>query len=228
MAKRIRVLKHAAATGLAVCLMWCGALLGPAAWREIPYGKLHEAFTAVKPLEDARFIQLRYTVARSDADTAGEPVRLVIASAGGDLEVAVGADGTVDFPISAGLLEENPPVRTNAPAGGLSIGMTIDIAAPPAERFPYALLVDMEDEYARMVKKQGLMARMMAPSPSGLSLSFAAGESASATVGGRRSEVFHVDEDGQLRIPSRREWRRENPEVVLSHVPQAISLAFRD
>ncbi|HRP35228.1 MAG TPA: hypothetical protein PLI48_05015 [Gammaproteobacteria bacterium] len=205
-----------------------GLAVAADAWREIPYSRLHEAFTTIQPLDDARYIQLRHTVGRADADTADEPLRLVIASASGDIEVPVDTDGTVDFPLSQALLEEDPPVRTNAPEGGLSVGMTIDISAPPTERFPYALLADIEDEYSRMVRKQGLMARMLAPRPAGLEVRFAAGEPGTATVGGRNGRVFQADDQGRLRIPSRREWRRENPEVVLSHMPELISLAVGD
>lgn len=197
-------------------------------WREIPYRKLHEAFTAIKPLEDARYIHLRHTVGLADGALPGAALRLIIASASGDIELDIGADGAVDFPANEALLAEDPPVRTNAPAGGLSIGMTIDISAPPTDRFPYALLVDIDEEYSRMVKKQGLMARMMAPKASGLELRFSTGEAATATIGGANGQVFHADDEGRLRIPSRREWRRENPEVVLSHTPASISLAIGD
>lgn len=205
-----------------------GVAVATEAWRDIPYQKLHDAFTTIEPLEDARYIRLRHTIGRADSDSVSEPLRLVIASASGDIEVPVAADGSVDFPLSDALLEEDPPVRTNAPEGGLSVGMTIDISAPPTDRFPYALLVDIEDEYSRMVKKQGLMARMLAPKSSGLELRFAPGEAATATVGGRNGQVFHANDQGRLRIPPRREWRRENPEVVLSHMPELISLAIGD
>lgn len=205
-----------------------GIAVSTEAWREIPYRKLHDAFTTIEPLEDARYIRLRYTVGRADSDSASEALRLVIASASGDIEIPVEADGTVDFPLNDTLLEENPPVRTNAPEGGLSVGMTIDISAPPAERFPYALLVDLDHEYTRMVKKQGFMARMLAPKSTGLELRFAAGQPATATVAGRNAEVFHADDQGRVRIPVRPEWRRENPEVVLSRAPQFISLAIGD
>lgn len=205
-----------------------GAVAATEEWREIPYRKLHDAFTAVEPLEDARYIRLQHTVAREDSDVSSEPLRLIIAGASGDIEVEIDADGSVDFPLSDALLEEDPPVRTNAPAGGLAIGLTIDISAPPTDRFPYALLVDIEDEYSRMVKKQGLVARLLAPAASGLELRFATGRAATATVGGRAGQVFHADDEGRLRIPSRREWRRENPEVVLSHTPESISLAIGD
>lgn len=219
-------LPRTVATAVAIGALLGGVAVATDEWREIPYRKLHDAFTTIQPLEDARYIRLRHTVGRADADLASEPVRLVIASASGDIEVRVEPDGTVDFPLDFSLLEEDPPVRTNAPAGGLSIGMTIDISAPPTERFPYALLVDIDEEYSRMVKKQGLMARMLAPKSSGLELRFAAGEPATATIGGRNGEVFHADDEGRLRIPSRRKWRSENPEVVLSHMPASISLAI--
>jgi hypothetical protein len=216
------------ATVLGALSLAAAAAHGNEVFRDIPYRSLHDAITAVKPLEDARFIAMKHTVQVSGEDMGIEDLRMLIGASGGDIEVEIRPDGSMDFPISDALLQENPPVRVNAPAGGLSLSLTIDISAPPARRFSYGLLTEMSDEYDQMIRRQGLMARMAAPKPSGLEIRFPPGEPATAVVGGRQQATFEADEDGRLRIPPRRQWRSENPEVLLSRDPELITLALGD
>jgi len=216
------------ATVLGALSLVLGAAHGSDTFRDVPYRSLHEAITAVKPLDDARFIVMKHTLKLSADHMSIEDLRMIVGASGGDLEVEIRPDGSMDFPVSDALLQENPPVRVNAPAGGLSLSLTIDISAPPARRFSYGLLTEMSDEYDRMVRRQGLMARMAAPKPSGLEIRFAPGEPATAAVGGRHQAAFEADENGRLRIPSRRQWRSENPEVQLSRDPELITLALGD
>lgn len=216
------------ATVLGALSLATGAAHGSDAFRDIPYRNLHEVITAVKPLDDARFIVMKHTLQVSGDTMTIEDLRMIIGASAGDVEVEIRPDGSMDFPISDALLQENPPVRVNAPAGGLSLSLTIDISAPPARRFSYGLLTEMSDEYDQIIRRQGLMARMGAPKPSGLEIRFPPGEPATAVVGGRQEATFEADEDGRLRIPSRKQWRSENPEVVLSRDPELISLAVGD
>jgi len=215
-------------TVLGALSLAAAAAQGSDVFRDIPYRTLHDAVTAVRPLDDARFIVMKRTVQVSGDTMTIEDLRMVIGASAGDLEVEIRPDGSMDFPISDALLEENPPVRVNAPAGGLSLSLTIDISAPPARRFSYGLLAEMSDEYDRMIRRQGLIARMAAPKPSGLEIRFPPGEPATALVGGRQEATFEADEDGRLRIPHRRQWRSENPEVLLSRDPELITLALGD
>jgi len=215
--------------------MLAGALIlfsaGPVcadAWRDIPYERLHRALTTVTPLPDARYVRIRQRVAVPDTEMAFADLRIVIAAASGDIEVPITPGGDLDFPISDALLKENPPVRVNAPEGKLSISVQLDAAAPPAQRFPYAMLEELTAEYGRLVKLQGLMARMAAPKPVGLEVRFPPGPSASAIVRGTATTTIMADSDGRLVIPSNRKWRAEGAEIELSRMPEAIGLAFRD
>jgi hypothetical protein len=215
-------------TVLGALSLVAGAAHGGETFRDIPYRNLHEAITAVKPLDDARFVVMKHTLQVSGDDMTIEDLRMIIGASAGDMDVEIRPDGSMDFPISDALLEENPPVRVNAPAGGLSLSLTINVSAPPARRFSYGLLTEMSDEYDQMIRRQGLMARMVAPQPSGLEIRFPPGDPATAVVGGRQEATFHAEEDGRLRIPSRRQWRSENPEVLLSRDPELITLALGD
>ncbi len=210
---------------LACCIV--GTALAEA-WRDVPYERIHDALTTVKPLPDARYIRFSQRVAVPDEVMQLEDLRMIVAAAGGDIEVPIAPNGRLDFPLNDELLEENPPVRVNAPEGQLSIDLSFDISAPPARRFPYALLAEITDEYDRFIKLQGLMARMAAPKPLGLEVRFPPGEPASATVLGNDATVIEADGDGRLVIPSERRWRAAGTEVELSRMPESLGLAFRE
>lgn len=197
-------------------------------WRDVPYERIHGALTSVKPLPDARYVRFSQRVEVAEEVMPLEDLRMIVGAAAGDIEVPISPEGELDFPITDALLEENPPVRVNAPEGTLSINMSFDISAPPAQRFPYALLEEISDEYDRFIKLQGLMARMAAPKPVGLEVRFPPGEAATATVRGRDTETYEADGEGRLVIPSARKWRAEGTEVELSRLPESLGLAFRE
>lgn len=230
----VSMLRNSPATflGLAILTLAFALAAGaisaqPGSWREVPYQQFHAFLTAVKPVENARYLSVSHAVDVAPPMTRDE-LRIVVAASGGDIEVGIGPDGTLDFPVSEELLEENPPVRVNAPEGALALAMNIAVNAEPALSFPYATLTDMTGEYQQLVRQQGVMARMMAPKPAGLVVVFSPGEPARATVSGRRGATFEADEDGRVLIPVRREWTRENPEIGLSRMPELITLDFSD
>lgn len=223
-------MRHLRAPGLlagALLVLAAGAAYADA-WRDIPYERFHRALTMVTPLPDARYVRIRQQVSVPETDMKLEDLRIIVAAAAGDIEVPIRPDGGLDFPISDALLRENPAVRVNAPDGKLSLSMQLDAEAPPAQQFPYAVLDELSDEYARLVRLQGMMARMAAPKPVGLEVRFSPGEPASATVHGKSVTTIEADHDGRLVIPGNRKWRAEGAEVELSRMPEKLSLAFRD
>lgn len=209
-------------------VLFCAGTACADAWRDIPYERFHRALTMVTPLPDARYVRISQRVAVPETEMALEDLRIIVAAGSGDIEVPITPEGGLDFPISDALLKENPPVRVNAPEGKLSISMQLDAAAPAAQQFPYALVEELTEEYGRLVKLQGMVARMAAPKPVGLEVRFSPGEPASATVRGKEATTIEADDDGRLVIPNNGKWRAERAEVELSRMPETLSLAFGD
>jgi hypothetical protein len=222
-------MKHLRVYGLlaGTLVLYAAGMACADTWRDIPYERFHRALTMVTPLPDARYVQIRQRVAVPESEMALEDLKMVVAAAQGDIEVHITPDGALEFPISDALLKENPPVRVNV-QGKLSMSMALDAAAPPTQRFPFAMVEAISEEYGRLVELQGMMARMAAPKPIGLEVRFTAGEPASAIVRGRETTTFEADDDGRLVIPSSRKWRAEGAEVELSRMPETLSLAFRE
>ena len=212
-------------SGVSVFLLCALALAAGAAeeWRDIPYADLHEVFSR-DLAGGAKYARVRQTLTVNDESFHQADLRLVVAAAAGPIEVTIADDGTVDdFPVSAALLEENPPVRTNAPEDKLMMTIVFSSTVAPAERLPYAVIVEMADEYDALVRRQGLMARMMMPDPKGLVAAFGPGVDAHARVG---DEVIEADADGNLTIPLTRKWRRDPPEVEFSTMPLRLTLSL--
>ncbi len=196
-----------------------------AADREIPCAKLHAMFSRVAQLQGGTYFEADARLASNDPAVPTANIRLVIRSRAGEIPVPVAADGTTRFPLSDALLEENPPVATNVAKGQLAFNVALRVEAPPAQRFRYGLMVAMRDEAAAMIAKQGMMARMLAPDFGGLQITFLEGTAATATVETAKGPVrFHSDAQGRIRIPDRRDWRRENPFIQLSAMPVQITL----
>ncbi len=205
----------------AVMLCAATAVVATPEWREIPYKDLHEAFS-VDPVEGAKYARMTRSLEVRDENFRQEDLQLIVASKAGSIEVEIDDDGTVDnFPVSQALLEENPPVRTNAPKGKLAMAIVFSSTVAPAESVSYAVIVEMADEYRELVKRQGFMARMMMPKPKGLLVEFGPGIDAHARIG---DEVISTNAEGTLTIPLRRAWNRKPPRIEFSAMPTGLSL----
>lgn len=206
-------------------LLACLALPASATWREVPYRDFHTLFSRLEKMEGARYTRATavFSVSEDSGVTLPE-LRLVIAAKSGDVEVPIGDDGKVAFPISQRLYDENPPVRVNAAAGTLTANVQLTVEAPPRQRFPYQLLLDMEADYRTQVAAQGMLARMFMPDAEGLVVRFGPGPRGTAKVGGAGGETFTADGEGALTIPLRRKWRQPGVEVVLSRMPEKLLL----
>lgn len=193
--------------------------------RVIPYADLHSMFARLAALQGGTYFKADARLISADPAVPTQDLKLVIQSRSGEIRVPVAADGTTQFPVRADLLDENPPVLTNAAKGKLQLSVSLRVEAPPAQRFRYGLMIAMQDEAATMIAKQGLMARMLAPDFEGLLISFPAGTTATATLETAKGPVsFTADAENRIRIPDRREWQREDPFVQLSAMPVQIAL----
>ncbi len=192
--------------------------------RVIPYEDMHGVFARVAEATGGKYFKIATVMKSKDPAVATADIKLLIKSKAGDIPVPVTAEGAVAFPVRDDLLKENPDVLTNVGEGHLEVRIAMSVEAPPEQRFRYELMIAMQDDVKSVLAKQGFMARMMAPDFEGLRISFPPGTAATATVEAAKPETFKADAEGKIRIPDKRTWRKENPFVQLSAVPQRIEL----
>jgi hypothetical protein len=196
-----------------------------AADRSIPYKDMHAVFERLTRLQGGRYFKATAKLTSAEPSIANADIRLLIRSRSGNIPVPVAADGSVTFPVRPELLAENPDVMTNVPQGKLSMGLSMSVQAEPAERFRYQLGEDMRSEASETIARQGLMARMMLPDFDDFVIQFEKGRPAHATIEAKGGPVrLEADAEGRVVLPRRRDWKRENPFIQLSTMPQSISL----
>lgn len=212
-------------TGVVLAGLFATGTAADGPWREIPYTSMYDALSRFE-VGDAKYARAELRFVVPDDVLPADGLRLIIMAADGPVEVELADDGRAAFPLTEALRAENPPVRTNAPPGKLSVSIAFVSEAPVRQQFSYALLLEMAAEYASLVAQQGFLARMAAPKPDGLLVEFDPASPAAATVRGRTTEVLATDEQGTLLIPLRRDWRRAPPEIELSQMPLRMTLAL--
>lgn len=103
------------------------------------------------------------------------------------------------------------------------------VAEAPPQAFSYSFYTQMASDYADEVAARDLLDRLTAPAPQGLVIRFPAGSDARATVYLRSGVLrYAADDNDELRLPDKREWRRDNPRIELSAPPLAFALDFGD
>ncbi|HSX62004.1 MAG TPA: hypothetical protein VLF18_17590 [Tahibacter sp.] len=102
-------------------------------------------------------------------------------------------------------------------------------ADAPPQSFAYSMYTQMAADYAARLSERDLLDRIIAPGPQGLLIRFAPGTDARATVHLSSGVLrYAADERDILRLPDKREWRRDNPRIDLSARPLAVALDFGD
>ena len=210
---------------LSALLLACCATTAAAVERAIPYEKLHDMFARVAALQGGTYLKASARLSTSDGSLEPGAIRLVVKSRNGDIAVPIDANGVAQFPLSDALADENPDVIVNVAEGKLSFSVDMAVEAPPVERFRYGLMVEMLDDYEKIVDAQGFTTRMMAPDFDGLLLVYERGTAATAVIESASGpKTYTADADGHILIPDERAWRDENPWVQLSAKPQRITL----
>ena len=150
---------------------------------------------------------------------------LTIQSQNGPINVPVSRDGAVEnFPISTELLAENPLVVSNKPKGSLDLALQIRIPVPNQKRFKYSELVGGLKEANHLFRKALGILAIFAPQTKDLTFVFASSGSdrPQVTVLWNGSPETRVaDDEGMLTIRIN-ESTKENPEVLVSAIPQKI------
>jgi hypothetical protein len=161
---------------------------------------------------------------------------LTIQSQNGPINIPISRDGAVEnFPISNLLLAENPLIVANQPKGTLDLALQIRIPIPNQKRFRYSELVAGLKESNHLFRKALGIFALLAPQTRDLTFVFrlrqAYGATGFASSGNDRPQVTVLwngspetkvaDGDGMLTLQVN-ESSKENPEVLLSEIPEKI------
>lgn len=99
--------------------------------------------------------------------------------------------------------------------------------AQPQQEFHYSLYLEMARAYDASLAGLALLERVVAPSPQGLRIRFPPGSDARAAVHLSSGVLrYAADDRDELHLPDKREWRRDNPRIVLSVQPLEVALDF--
>lgn len=97
----------------------------------------------------------------------------------------------------------------------------------PQREFRYSLYLELARAYDASLAGLAFLDRVVAPSPQGLRIRFPPGSEARAAVHLSSGVLRYVaDDKDELRLPDKREWRRDNPRIVLSVQPVEVALDF--
>lgn len=135
--------------------------LAPAApAAEVEYAALHGTLEPARAM--AAYGRLR-AVQRVESKLPGvEPAAITIAllRRTGRVEVPVADDGTLELPVDAATLAENPLVVTNQPAGSLTLTVSIELPRPRSARLACGEVEAALTEADRLLEQQGSPARV--------------------------------------------------------------------
>lgn len=107
-----------------------------------PYASLYRALEPGLKLD--RYDRL-LAVQRIQSKLAEVPpgtITVRILARGGAIDVPIGADGRMRFPLTSELLAENPVVESNQPSGSLSLSVSFEVAPPAGSNMAYTDFLD--------------------------------------------------------------------------------------
>ena len=209
---------------------WIGMLLvlAPLVTEARGFKEICDSLEPISKLSGLRYVKPTVRVAPKTPGVTPQSVVFNIEAKSGAIKVPVGADGTIAFPLSKALCEENPETAHNQPPGSVGISVGVDVWAPPAKAFDYRLIMDMRADWDEAIKRQNLMYRMLAPSAKAAVIHFEPGRTAVAEIRlPQGPQKLTANEKGEIRIAFDETWRLANPTIELSELPKKIGLSFK-
>lgn len=97
----------------------------------------------------------------------------------------------------------------------------------PPQDFTYSVYVDMVRSHAEQRGERDLLQRLIDADPQGLVIRFPPGSEARVAVHLSSGVLrYAADDNDEVHLPDRRDWRRDNPRIVLSVRPVELALDF--
>ena len=212
-----RSLRTLVAVAAAIC---CAAPIYAQETGQVPYASIHKA---VSRAQQVKHPKLRAFVIVESKMKSDKPVTMVIKAKSGPINVDISKDGEIrNFPVSAELLKENPPVLSNQPKGSSALVVGLELVVPDTLTYSYRELAQQLEDANAEVKKQAGMLSLVAPRAKAVLFQFRAGGKATVTVNRKEPQVVTADADGRVRLEIDKSVAAQDPQVIVSEKPVRV------
>jgi len=186
-----------------------------------PYAMLYQVLSPVRTIGDYDSLVAIERIESKLANVKPTDIRVVIHAKAGAIAVPIAADGTVKFPVTDALREENPPVETNQPKGSLALSVSVALRGMDRLRVPWR---DVENGLAQVQKFYAATAPAGASAPSarGIEIHFAPGAAATLTIEGASERLLMADGAGRIVVMREMLSEKEQPTLVFSRAPDFV------
>lgn len=192
----------------------------PPATGEVPYAVLYQALEPTLAMRSyPRLAAIQRVESKLPAiDPASIRIRIVASPR--PIDVAVAPDGAMEFPLDPALLAANPVVRTNQPAGSLTLSVTLALRVPPGNRIPPdAIREALAEADALML---ALADGSQPQRARGAEFRFARGTTASLALGGGNERVLVADREGRIVLMRDPDLQAQDTLLEFSSVPLLV------
>jgi hypothetical protein len=205
---------------VALWLSACGALgaVGGAGAAEpaatIPYEALYRALSPSLEAQSGSGVTA-LKVIESKLGVAPEKIHISVHARAGTIELVPRADGTVDFPLTDALRDENPEVTTNQPKGSLTLSVTLALTPPDGAHMSAVAML------SALAKIEAVMRSTSSSAPRirGVEVRFAPTEAGTVTVRGGSNRFLMADEQGSVVLMRDSDLTGEDIEIEFSTRP---------
>jgi hypothetical protein len=197
----------------------------------MPYKDAYEMLHKFSESGKYNRLDLKVLVKSRNKTVKPEDIRLRLVGDTLDIPIDIAADGRVRVPLMPEALLDNAEIISNQPRKSLSAGIEFVCRLPAGERFSYRELMQMLPQADQAIREfVPWYIRWLVPAMSAVEFRFPKGVSATATVLlNDRSEQFHADEKGHVRVRLEKNWLTTDTEIVLSATPlEAVPTVWRE
>jgi len=205
---------------LLALLLAVAALASPAAlaqWREVPYADVAKMPLGLKKADPDGIFTTYYLLKPAKGQQAlPAGLQFRVRADGQVVDVPVGTDGKVVFPVRQDWADAGAVVLINQPKGSFGMSFGLTARTPPGTRMTYAALAESAPVLERAIDDMAGLMSLFAPKVKGLLLDFAPGAPQTVEIrfADGRQRTFKSDAKGRVRLPWDEDWA--DAAVVLS------------
>ncbi len=187
---------------------------------QVRYASLYRALEPGLVISGFDRLLARQRIVSRSADVLPSQIEVRILTKAGVVVVKVASDGTVNFPMTQVLLDENPVVESNQTKGSLSLSATMEIKLGKNKVVPYADLYESAMQAQTALPLLG--ASMSGRSVRSIEFEFDRSLGARAELSDSKAdELFVADPNGLLILRIDSALAKRNAHVTFSDIPIA-------